>query len=100
MLVGAETFARISSYARQAHGPPRHVVHEVIAGAINFVTPGNLCAKLSFRVKEAKSLVPLIQGRLPVNSIDIDNLGPTDSSPVTGTTHFSLQSQRKIELNL
>lgn len=32
-----ETFARISSYAQQAHGLPRHVVHEMIAGAIDFV---------------------------------------------------------------
>ena len=32
-----ETFARISSYAQQAHGLPRNVVHEMIAGAIDFV---------------------------------------------------------------
>lgn len=32
-----ETFARISSYAQQAHGLPRSVVHEMIAGAIDFV---------------------------------------------------------------
>jgi pilus assembly protein CpaF len=32
-----ETFGRISSYAQQAHGLPRHVVHEMIAGAIDFV---------------------------------------------------------------
>lgn len=32
-----ETFARISSYAQQAHGLPRHVVHEMIAGAIDYV---------------------------------------------------------------
>lgn len=32
-----ETFARISSYAQQAHGLPRHVVHEMIAGAVDFV---------------------------------------------------------------
>jgi Flp pilus assembly CpaF family ATPase len=32
-----ESFARISSYAQQAHGLPRHVVHEMIAGAIDFV---------------------------------------------------------------
>lgn len=32
-----ETFARISSYAQQAHGLPRAVVHEMIAGAVDFV---------------------------------------------------------------
>lgn len=32
-----ETFARISSYAQQTHGLPRNVVHEMIAGAIDFV---------------------------------------------------------------
>lgn len=32
-----ETFARISSYAQQAEGLPRSVVHEMIAGAIDFV---------------------------------------------------------------
>lgn len=32
-----ETFARISSYAQQAHGLPRPVVHEMIAGAVDFV---------------------------------------------------------------
>lgn len=32
-----ETFARISSYAQQANGLPRSVVHEMIAGAIDFV---------------------------------------------------------------
>lgn len=32
-----ETFARISSYAQQAHGLPRDVVHEMISGAIDFV---------------------------------------------------------------
>ena len=30
-------FARISSYAQQAESLPRHVVHEMIAGAIDFV---------------------------------------------------------------
>jgi len=32
-----ETFARISSYAQQAEGLPRSVVHEMIAGAIDFI---------------------------------------------------------------
>lgn len=32
-----ETFARISSYAQQADGIPRAVVHEMIAGAVDFV---------------------------------------------------------------
>jgi len=32
-----ETFARISSYAQQADRLPRHVVHEMISGAIDFV---------------------------------------------------------------
>ncbi|MBC7593426.1 MAG: CpaF family protein [Kineosporiaceae bacterium] len=32
-----ETFARISSYAQQAHGLPRQVVHEMVAGAIDYV---------------------------------------------------------------
>jgi len=32
-----ETFSRISSYAQQADGLPRLVVHEMIAGAIDFV---------------------------------------------------------------
>ena len=32
-----ETFSRISSYAQQAEGLPRGVVHEMIAGAIDFV---------------------------------------------------------------
>ncbi|GAA1753992.1 CpaF family protein [Aeromicrobium alkaliterrae] len=32
-----ETFNRISSYAQQAEGLPRQVVHEMIAGAVEFV---------------------------------------------------------------
>lgn len=32
-----ESFNRISSYAQQAEGLPRQVVHEMIAGAVEFV---------------------------------------------------------------
>lgn len=32
-----ETFGRIASYAQQAEDLPRHVVHEMIAGAVDFV---------------------------------------------------------------